>query len=274
MGSCPTDSRGEMPMLPFSLTASQILGGLLMFTRIGGLMLTAPVLSSPRVPLSLRAGISILLTLLLLPVTALPEASAAGSMIVIGLMVLREVLTGLIIGYTANLLFSIVQIAGEMQDMQAGFAFAAIVDPTIGAHDAILGQLQTVLMWLIFFALNGHHLLLQGLADSFAAIPLGTGQWSDSLTTHMTGLVSMLVVTALRISAPVMGAVLLSDLAVGMLQRTAPQLNLLAIGFQIKVAVTVLTLLVALPFILMAQGQLVPMLGRQVMEITALLAGR
>ena len=261
-------------MTLFSLTPNTVVSLMLILIRISAILFTAPMFSSPRVPPTLRMGISLLLTFLLLPVIAPHAPGADASVWVLALLVIKEGLTGLIIGFTANLVFSVVQMAGEMQDTQAGFSLANTMDPTLSPHSAILGQFQIVLMWLIFFAVNGHQVLIQGIADSFGAIPLGEASFSGILTLQMTGMVTTLLLLALRIAAPVIGAVLLADLAVGMIQRTAPQLNILAIGFQVKIAVALLALTFALPFILTAQRALVPILGRQVMEMTGLLAGR
>jgi len=261
-------------MMIFSLTPDDVVTFMLVLIRIGGIILTAPLFSHPRVPPPLRMGIALLLTFLLRPVIAVHFPEASGSVVVLALLVIKEALTGVIIGYTANLVFSVVQMAGEMQDTQAGFSLANTMDPTLSPHSAILGQFQLVLMWLLFFAVKGHQVLIQGIADSFVVIPLGTASFDGVLTLQMTGMVTSLLLLALRISAPVIGAVLLADLAVGMIQRTAPQLNLLAIGFQVKIAVAVLALTFALPFILLGERGLVPLLGSQVFEMTRLLSGR
>lgn len=257
-----------------ALSPVQILGLLLIVIRIGGMMVTAPVLSSPRVPPLLRAGISLLLAFVLQPLVVPPEPAAATSLLVVALLVAKEALTGLIIGFTANLIFSVVQMAGEVQDTQAGFGFASVVDPTMGAHGAIIGQFQTVLMWLLFFAINGHQLLMQGIADSFTVIPLGGGNFAGGLALHMGSLLGALMLMALRIAAPVMCAALLANLAIGMLQRTAPQLNLLAVGFQVTVAVTLLALVAGMPFIAQNLHGLVPWMARITDDVMRVMAGR
>jgi len=245
-------------MMPFALTTSQVVGFFLIFTRIGGLMLSAPIFSSPRMPLQLRAGISLLLAFLLQPVLAPDGPGTPASLFIFLAMLVREAAIGLMIGYVANLIFSIVEMAGELQDTQAGFGFAGVVDPTMSRPSAILGQFQIVVMWLIFFAVHGHLVLLQALSDSFRLVPLGTFAYAPALTGNLLQLLLHMLFIAVRISAPVLAAVLLSDLALGALQRTAPQLNIIAVGFPIKITVAVVVLALALPFLTAAWRDLVP----------------
>ena len=245
-------------MLPiFSLSPSQIAGFFLIFVRIGAIMFTAPIFSSPRVPVQLRTGICLLLTFLLQPVVAPDGPQVNFSLIVFGALLLREVIVGLVIGYIANLLFSAIEMAGELQDTQSGFGFAGVVDPNFERSSAILGQFQMVLMWLIFMTVNGHHLLMQAIADSFQLVPLGKFAYHEGLTTQMLRLVTNLLLIAIRISAPVLGSVLLADLGMGVLQRTAPQLNIMAVGFQVKIVVAVIVVGLALPFICALQRDVV-----------------
>lgn len=245
-------------MLPFNLTTSQIIAFMLIFARISAILFTAPIFNSPRVPLQLRIGISLLLTFLLQPVVAPAGPEINGSVYLLALMVAREIVVGLVIGYIANLLFSIVEMAGDMQDTQAGFGFAGSVDPTFSQPRAILGQFQLVLMWLIFLAVNGHHVLLTAIAQSFDMVPLGKFAFDGQMAMSMLRLVATLMSIAVRISAPIIGAVLLADLGLGALQRTAPQLNIMAVGFQVKIAVAVVVLGLALPFILSVERNLAP----------------
>ncbi|MHB9130830.1 MAG: flagellar biosynthetic protein FliR [Armatimonadota bacterium] len=254
----------------FHPTTSQIVGLLLIFVRIIAICFTAPVLSSPRVPLHLRAGIGIVLTLLLQPVVAPSGLEVGNSWTVFGVLLIKEVLAGLVIGYSASLILGIVQMVGEIQDKQAGFGFAGVVDPNATSGAAILGQFQMVLMWLVFFAVNGHHVLMQGIAESFFAVPLGSFTYTGGLTTHMVGTVTTLIMVALKISAPVVGSVLLADLALGMLQRTAPQLNIIAVGLQMKIAIALLVISLSLPFTVAVDRNLVSTMSRSMHEVMAL----
>jgi flagellar biosynthetic protein FliR len=251
------------------LTTAQIYVVLLILARVGALTMTAPVISSPRVPVQIKAAFSLVLTFVLYALAARHAPPAFDSLGLYFTLVMKEVLVGLVIGYTASLLFNVVQMAGEMSDNQAGFGFAGVVDPNMGQQAAILGQLQMVMMWLIFFAVDGHLLLIRGIGESFVAIPIGSFSYNPDLPFFMFGLATTLMMTALRIAAPIIGAVLLADMAMGMLQRTAPQLNLIAVGFQIKIGVALLVLLIALPLVVVLLRDLVGSIMATVHEIFA-----
>lgn len=239
------------------LSNAQVFVVLLVLARLGALTLTAPMISSPRVPVQIRAAFSLVLTFVMYGLAARHTPPVVESLGAFVLLIAKEVLVGLVIGYTASLLFNVVQMAGEMSDNQSGFGFAGVVDPNMGQQAAILGQLQMVMMWLIFFAVNGHLLLIRGIGESFIAIPVGSAGYNPDLPYFMFGLATTLMMAALRIAAPIIGAVLLADLAMGMLQRTAPQLNLIAIGFQIKIGVALIVLTIALPLVIVLLRDLV-----------------
>jgi flagellar biosynthetic protein FliR len=234
---------------------------LLIFTRVGAMTITAPAFSSPHMPATLRAAFSVLITVLLLPtVTARPATTI--TMDGLALPLLAEAVVGLTLGYLANLLFAVVQMAGEMQDSQSGFGFAGVVDPNFSGSSAILGQFGMVLMWLIYFAVDGHHLLLRALAESFAIVPLGGYVGPQASAMAIFPLATQLMGLALRMAAPVVGAVLLTDLALGMLQRTAPQLNLMSVGFQTKIIVASVVTLASLGFTLALQEDMIGSFNR------------
>jgi len=215
--------------------------------------------------------LSLMLAFVLMPLIMTGGGLTLSSTLwVLASRIFREVVVGLLIGYTANLIFAVVQVAGELQDTQAGYGFAGVVDPNVSQQSAILGQFQMVLMWLIFLTLNGHHLLLRGLAESFTIIPLDGFSFHEAMTWHFFSLSRELVLLGVRIGAPVLGAVLLTDIGLGLLQRTAPQLNLMAVGFQVKMMAALAILALALPFTLACFRDLIPYMGRQIYDVLAL----
>jgi flagellar biosynthetic protein FliR len=248
-------------MTIFHLTPSQIEALFLVFTRISAISFTAPLFSDRRIPMQIRAGISLLLAIILQPIVS-PVGEITSSIPLFVLLVCKEVLVGVVIGFSANLIFQIVQMASEMQDMSAGFSFAGMVDPEMQRSGAILGQFQMIVMWLIFLTVNGHHVLIQSIADSFYIVPLGGFNYHSSLTGQLVMLVTTMMLLALRMSAPLIGSVLLADLSFGMLQRTAPQLNLISVGFPIKIALSGIVVMFCLPYIIPMQRDFVPYMER------------
>ena len=252
----------------FSLTIelSQLVGYLLLLCRVGGVMAAAPLVGSERLPARLKAALAMAVALVLAPtVERVPEshavashAMASGSALEMGLTAAGELVLGLAIGFGARLIFSAVQMAGEMADMQSAFGFAGVVSPQTGERTSVIGQLQMSVAWLVFLAADGHHAVLRGLGASLTAVPLGTG--SALCAPALTQVVGSLIATSVRIAAPIVGAVILADFALGLLTRAAPQMNLLAIGFPIKLAVGLGATLLALPLLVSAERGLVAMM--------------
>jgi len=244
---------------------------LLVFCRVVGVIATGPVFQSQRVPWTVKAGFSVLLAVLLVPLAgAVPVLRELPSF---ALAAGREVLVGVSLGFVANLLFAAVNMAGEMADLQSGFAFAALVDPSSEERTSIISQFQMITAWLIFLVSNGHHVLLAGLARSLALVPVGTAALAAGMPTGVLGLASGMFVAALQIGAPVIGSVLVADLALGMLARTVPQMNLLVIGFPVKMVFAFVILMLSLPCLLAAERSLIPMMDRSLTTVTAYLAG-
>ena len=216
-------------------------------------MIAAPLIGSARVPARLKAGLALAISLVLAPVAG--QSTSPSGALALALAAGGELLLGLAMGFGASLIFSAIQMAGEMADMQSAFGFAGIVSPQTGERNSVIGQLQMSVAWLVFLAADGHHLVLQGIGASLAAVPLGAppGFSAPVLTQAVSGLLA----TSVRIAAPIIGAVILTDFALGMLTRAAPQMNLLAIGFPIKLAVGLLAALLSLPLLASAQHGLI-----------------
>jgi flagellar biosynthetic protein FliR len=245
-------------MIP-GLSAIEISTLMLLFARVGGIFTTAPVLGSSRVPIPVKAGLAFLLAAVLLPVTTTSPAAAPESLLPFAGVIIKELTVGLTIGFVANMLVSTLQMAGELADLQAGFGFASLVDPTFGGRSSIMSHFQGLLAWVIFLGINGHHMLMSAVAASVRAVPLGLAGLGPSGAHSVVELSAHLFPIVLQVAAPVTGAVLLADIALGMIARTMPQMNILVLGFPMKMALALVTIVLALP--------LYPSIGRHVMTV-------
>ena len=247
----------------------QVQSVMLVFTRIAGIFLSAPVLNSHRVPAHTKIGLSVLVAIIVVPVVG-PPGEAAKEALPFAMLMVKEAVVGLSIGFVAQLIFAAVHMAGEMADMQSGFAFAGMVDPNTGQRTSIIGQFQIMTAWLIFLAVDGHHVLLNGVVDSFQVVPLGMVSVDPAVAQGVLGLGSHVFVIALQIGAPIIGAVLLGDLAIGLLSRTVPQMNLLVLGFPIKMTLGLVMLVLALPLSLALERNLVYFVKDAIEQILSL----
>ena len=252
-------------MLDITIDLTNITLFLLLFCRVGGTMIAAPLIGSARIPARLKAGLALTISLVLAPVAG--DSAAPTGAVALALSAASEIILGLAMGFGASLIFAAVQMAGEMADMQAAFGFAGVVSPQTGERNSVIGQLQVSVAWLIFLGANGHHVVLRGIGGSLAAVPLGrpTGFSAPALTQAFAGLLA----TSICIAAPIMAAVILTDFSLGMLTRAAPQMNLLAIGFPIKLAVGLAAALLSLPLLASDEYGLISTLDGIVRSIIA-----
>jgi flagellar biosynthetic protein FliR len=224
------------------------------FLRILALMSTAPLFSHASVPVPLRIGLSLAITAVV--VVAAPAApfvsplTAAG-----GVLVVQQVVVGLAIGLSMQLVFAAVTLAGDLIGLQMGLSFATIVDPQNSDETPVIGSFLSLVLMLVFLAINGHLALIAALVDSFRIMPIGPDGWGSLDAMRLVRAGSMLFATGLSLALPVIGALLLVNLTLGVLTRTAPQLNLFAVGFPVTLAVGLVMLLLAMPFAVPALTQ-------------------
>lgn len=197
--------------------------------RIASLLMTMPVLGTQLLPVRVRLYFALALTVLIAPqVGEVPmlDALSLRTWVVIG----EQILIGAAMGFSLQLLFQIHVLAGQIIAMQMGLGFASMNDPTTGISVAVVAQVFTMLVTLLFLAMNGHLVVLEVLTESFTTLPIG-----DSLgRLDFQALVlrfSWVLATAILIGLPAITALLIVNIAFGVMMRAAPQLNIFSIGF-------------------------------------------
>lgn len=222
----------------------------LALARVGGLFIMAPIFASRMAPLQVRAALVFFLTLAMLPLlgSAAPAGLAdAGAATILGLLAF-EAMIGFTIGLVAQLIFGAVQMAGQLAGIQMGLGLANLIDPQSQEQITSLAQWQNLLALLIFLSVDGHHLLIGAVADSFRAVPLGGGLPSAEGFALVVDLAGELFVVALKIAAPVLVLLLLVNAAMGVLAKLIPQLNVFIVGFPLNVAAGLFVLAASQPF--------------------------
>jgi len=218
------------------------------FFRILALASSAPVLSHSSVPRMVRIALSVLVTAIVAPtLPAVPFISPFGAEGV--LLIVEQVLIGVAMGLAMQIAFATVTLAGDLIGLQMGLSFAAFIDPQNSEQAPLVGSFLSVTLMLVFLAINGHLLLVAGVVDSFHAFPLVAdgARAFDAMRLVRNG--ADLFAFGLQIALPIIGAMLLTNLTLGMLARTSPQLNLLAVGFAVTLSVGFIMLLVELPLL-------------------------
>jgi len=224
------------------------------FVRIAALASSAPLFSHRSIPRPTRVALCVLISIVVAP--TLPPTPFVSPFSAPGVvLIIQQVLIGVAIGFTMQIVFAAVELAGELIGLQMGLSFATFINAD-SEQTPIVGSFLAVTMMLVFLAINGHLMLIAGVANSFASFPVDGGPglvFFDVRALVMTGreLFSLGVTMAL----PVIAAMLLANLALGVLTRTAPQLNLFAVGFPVTLATGLAMLALALPFLVPAMEQ-------------------
>ncbi|MBB6636716.1 flagellar biosynthetic protein FliR [Cohnella thailandensis] len=222
---------------------------LLVFCRISSFMVVAPIFSTKSVPRVVKIGLSFFISYIVFMQVGFNDKVVADGYFIMS--IIKEVMAGLIIGYVCYMFFTIVQTSGAIMDMQMGLSMANIIDPLTGLSVPIMGNLKNMLLMLVFLAINGHHYLIRALMDSYNWLPLDNNLFGiingGTLTEFLARTFADTFLLALQISAPLVVAMFLLDLALALLTRAAPQFQVFVIGVPIKILIGLAILILILP---------------------------
>jgi flagellar biosynthetic protein FliR len=212
----------------------------LMLVRVTAALAAMPIFGQQVLPKPLKIGLGFFLTLLLFGAAPHPLPAPSGAVIEIFLLAIKETVCGLLIGFATQGIFYAVEFGGAILGYQTGFSIVASIDPMTQNQNDVLARIQYIFVTLIFLSINGHHLFLSGLAGSFETIPLGMVHLDRSLITWVVTMTTGISKAAVMLAAPVMVALLLTDIGLGILARVAPQMNIFVVGFPLKVGLVLL----------------------------------
>ncbi|MBM4265683.1 MAG: flagellar biosynthetic protein FliR [Deltaproteobacteria bacterium] len=235
-----------------ALEPARLVAFMLVLARAVGLVANAPIFGARMVPVRVRAACAFVLAVAMLPIASrapLP-APELDSALGLTLAIAVEASVGFLLGLIVQLVFGAVQMAGELSGIQMGLGLASLIDPQYEDRLAVLGQWQNLFALLLFLAVDGHHMLIEALAESFRRVPAGTaGLTAESLQMTLAFAAGMFVL-ALKVAAPVLILLLLVNGGLGALAKLIPQLNVMVVGFPINVAAGFFILAAAEPFTL------------------------
>jgi flagellar biosynthesis protein FliR len=222
---------------------------MLIFCRITAFFVVVPIYSSKNVPNTFKIGFSMFISLIIFSSQGTSNPVPIDSQYI--LLILREILVGVLLGFIVYLFFTAVQTAGSFMDIQIGFGIANVIDPMTGASAPMLSNLKYMIAMLLFLSFDGHHYLIRAIIDSYQWIPLNNqlfsriydGQISDFLFKSF----STVFYLALQLSAPVIAALFLTDVGLGLLTRVAPQFNVFVVGAPLKMIIGFFMLIFLFP---------------------------
>lgn len=218
----------------------------LVATRLLAALATSPVVSARTVPAPARLGLGAFTALAMVPIIG----QGAAAVDVSWTSLVSEILVGTLAGFAATLIYSAIQFGAGLIDVQAGFALATVYDSTFGEAGALIERFYGALAGLLFLETNGHHLLLNALRQLFVLVPLGTFSVAMLQPELLATLLAGMFRIALELVLPIVAALLLTDTALAILARVAPQFNIFVVGTPAKIGIAIAALLVTLPLLL------------------------
>ncbi|NME04852.1 flagellar biosynthetic protein FliR [Psychrobacillus sp. BL-248-WT-3] len=246
---------------------------LLIIARVSAFMITLPLFSHRTIPATHKIAFAVILSWMMYYTMDVSPFDINGEYI---LLIIKEVMVGLFVGLLAYIILSAIQIAGGFIDFQMGFAIANVIDPQTGAQSPLIGQFLNIIALLLLLALNGHHLLLDGIFYSYQFIPMETtwlafGQenYVEFIMKKFAGVFAV----AFQMSIPIVATLFLVDIALGITARTVPQLNIFVVGFPIKIGVTFIVLLVMMGVLLAVMQKVFEMMIIAMRDLMIILGG-
>lgn len=216
--------------------------------RIMGLIAASPLLGNSAVPNSVKISLGVMIAAIVAP--AVPAWPAADPMSMAGLLiVMQEMLIGLAMGFSIRIIFAAVEMAGEISSLTMGLGFATFFDPNTQGRSSAISQFLSLLATMAFLSVNGHLVLLAALVESFTTLPVSSIPVYGGGFKQLADWGGQIFSVGVQLSLPIVAALLITNVALGILTRAAPQLNLFGIGFPITLGVGLLVIAMTLPYL-------------------------
>lgn len=217
---------------------------LIVIIRISGIFVFSPLFSSQNVPPVMKIGLTFtfgfLLTMSLPGGIIIPEQSLV-------LLILREFMIGLIIGFIAYVFLTSFYVLGQVVDMKIGFGMANVFDPQNKIQVPLMGNVYYMLAFLFLLMINGHHIIIQALIDSYKFIPIGTFNYSEDVLNIIVNSLVQAFDIGFRLSFPIVAIIFLTDVVLGIMAKAIPQMNVFVVGMPLKVFIGLIVIMLTMP---------------------------
>jgi flagellar biosynthesis protein FliR len=230
-------------------SAEQIETFLLVLLRVSALIIAMPVMSERSVPGKVKAGLSLLIAFLIYPFVP-PVESSSADLPALFLKMAGEIFIGVLLGFASQLIFAGIQLGGQFIGFEMGFSIVNIVDPVTSRQISIIAEFQYLVAILVFLTLNAHHVFIMAISESYRILPPMGFHFSGELLQLLVELSRNMFVIALKISAPIIAALLFTNVGLGLIARTVPQINVFIIGFPLQIAIGLFGIGMTMPIFL------------------------
>lgn len=232
-----------------NIYVSQFVLFVLLFVRITAMIAVAPFVGHQTIPAQMKVGLGLFCSFVLFPLASSSGVSTDVSLFTLILLVVREMAVGLILGFATGIIFAGVRYAGELISFDMGFSVANVFDPETGAQTPVIGEFLYLFTMAIFLGINGHHFVLQALQLSYTAVPIGSWTLNGPLAESLIKLVGLVFVIAVKFAAPIIISLFLTNVALAILSRIMPQMNIFTVSFPLKIGVGVFALVSTAPML-------------------------
>lgn len=235
---------------------------LLVFVRVIGILAVAPVFGHRAVLSQTKIGLALAIAIVLYAAIPIP-LEATTDLLPYFIKVVKELIMGMILGFASLLIFIAVQMAGQLIGIDIGFGVVNIIDPLSAEQISIIGTLKNLIALVTFLLIDGHHVMLEAMTASFEMVPLGGMHLTSMLGQGLITITSEIFVMGIKLAAPVTAGLFMTSLALGIIARTVPQMNVFIVGFPLKIGIGVAIIALSLPVFQMVLVQFFNQQGTQ-----------
>jgi flagellar biosynthetic protein FliR len=255
------------------LSLEELWRWLFLTVRLSALLLALPFFSTRMLPAALKVICLVTLSVSFYPIVQQQPVPIPLGPVHLGLLVLGELFVGLLIGFVAQLFFAGIQLGGELMNQQMGLSLATILDPQNGQQSSVISNFQYILAVLLFFAMHAHHWFILAMAESLHAIPLLGSTLPTTVLAFLVVTLTKAFVAAVQIAAPIIAALLLANVGMGIVARLVPQMNVFILSFPVTIGVGLIMLTGALPYYMGILRGLFGQMQSSMRTVMQLLAG-
>lgn len=233
----------------FDLLGGHFATFLLLLTRVSGIFMLSPFFGTMNIPIMFRVTASFTIAVVLFPVIdRVSNVESIPTVLLFTAAVISELFVGWLIGLVGYIVFAAINMGGKVMDMQVGFAIVNVMDPTTGQQSPLIGSFLFNLGTIVLLVTNGHHVILYALTESFNLIPLAMASPSPALATLIGNFTVGIFATGMKIAMPITFAILMTNVGLGILARTMPQMNIFVVGIPMQLMIGIGSLSMILPF--------------------------
>jgi flagellar biosynthetic protein FliR len=229
---------------------------LLVFVRISAMLMAIPVFGGQSVPALLKIGFSMAVSMILYPHLGMSPVDTHLKFIIFCIAISGEVLLGIVIGLLIQLVFGGIQLAGQLVGFQMGFAIANVMDPAGADQIPVLSQFNNLMAILVFFTINAHHWMIRAAVESFRLLPPMQFHYSASMIELLMRSAGNMFIIAVQIGAPVIVVLVLTNVSLGILARTVPQMHIFVVAMPVQIMIGLIFLAIAAPYMVSLLGQI------------------